>query len=37
MLQTNCYILACEDTKKAVIVDPGDEGPKIASLINTDL
>ncbi|MBR4684615.1 MAG: MBL fold metallo-hydrolase [Spirochaetia bacterium] len=36
MLQTNCYILACEDTKKAVIVDPGDEGPKIDSLIKRE-
>ena len=36
MLQTNCYILACEDTKKAVIVDPGDEGPKIDSLIQKE-
>ena len=36
MLQTNCYILACEDTKKAVIVDPGDEGPKIDSLIKNE-
>ena len=36
MLQTNCYILACEDTKKAVIVDPGDEGEKIDSLIEKE-
>ena len=36
MLQTNCYILACEDTKKAIIVDPGDEGPKIDSLIKRE-
>ena len=36
MLQTNCYILACGDTKKAIIVDPGDEGPKIDALINKE-
>lgn len=36
MLQTNCYILACEDTKKAVIVDPGAEGPKIDALIHRE-
>ena len=36
MLQTNCYVLACEDTKKAVIVDPGAEGPRIDSLIQRE-
>ena len=36
MLQTNCYVLACEDTKKAVIVDPGAEGPKIDALIQRE-
>ena len=36
MLQTNCYILACEETKKAIIVDPGDEGAKIDSLLKSE-
>ena len=36
ILQTNCYILACEDTKKAVIVDPGAEEEKIDSLISRE-
>lgn len=30
-LQCNCAILACEKTKEAVIIDPGDEGARIAS------
>ena len=23
-LEVNCYIIGCEDTKEAVIIDPGD-------------
>lgn len=29
----NCYIVGCEKTKKAVIIDPGGEGSKIKSFI----
>jgi hydroxyacylglutathione hydrolase len=25
MLQTNCYILGCERTREAIVIDPGDE------------
>ena len=32
-LQTNCYLVWAED-KKAVIIDPGDEGTEIAQRIN---
>lgn len=28
-LQTNCFIIGCEDTKEAAVIDPGDEGDKI--------
>lgn len=28
-LQTNCYIAACEETHKAVVIDPGDEAGRI--------
>ncbi|MCO4783898.1 MAG: MBL fold metallo-hydrolase [Candidatus Cloacimonetes bacterium] len=32
-LGCNCSILACEDTKEAVIIDPGDEADKITSVL----
>ena len=28
--QTNCYILSCEKTNEGVVIDPADEGEKIA-------
>jgi len=28
-LQVNCYIVACPRTKKALIIDPGDEAEQI--------
>ena len=27
---TNCYLVADETTKKGVIIDPGDQGERIA-------
>ena len=32
-LQTNCYILACEETNKAAIIDPGWNGRLLADTI----
>ena len=29
MLQSNCYLVACEDTKEAIIIDPGGDAPLI--------
>lgn len=26
---TNCYVVACADTREAVVIDPGDDAPKI--------
>lgn len=29
MIQANCYIAGCEETKEGVIIDPGDEAERI--------
>ena len=29
MMDNNCYIIGCEETREAVVVDPGDEGGRI--------
>jgi glyoxylase-like metal-dependent hydrolase (beta-lactamase superfamily II) len=33
MFQGNCYIVGCEATRRAMIVDPGDEGERILRVI----
>lgn len=35
-MQTNCYILSDEENGKAVVIDPGDEGHRIASVLRAD-
>ncbi len=35
-LRTNCYIVASEKTREAVIIDPGDEAEKIIGAIETE-
>ncbi|OQA44223.1 MAG: putative metallo-hydrolase [Chloroflexi bacterium ADurb.Bin325] len=33
MLEVNCYVLGCERTRRAVVIDPGDEAPAILKLL----
>lgn len=33
MLQENCYVAACEDTREAVIIDPGADADRIDKVI----
>lgn len=33
VLQVNCYVLGCERTRRAIVVDPGDDAPDIAALL----
>ena len=35
-LRTNCYIVASEKTKEAVVIDPGDEAEKIIDFIDPE-
>ena len=35
-LGTNCYIAYCENTKKAVIIDPGGDAARILALVNRE-
>lgn len=32
-LQVNCYVVGCERTREAVVIDPGDESGRIAELL----
>lgn len=34
LLSTNCYIVACDDTREAAVIDPGDEASEILEKIN---
>jgi glyoxylase-like metal-dependent hydrolase (beta-lactamase superfamily II) len=31
--RVNCYLLSCPETREAVFIDPGDEAPKLLSLL----
>ncbi|MCK8827563.1 MBL fold metallo-hydrolase [Natroniella acetigena] len=35
-LDVNCYIVADEETKEAVVIDPGAEGDRILEVVNTN-
>lgn len=33
-LQVNCYIVGCEKTRQAAVIDPGEEGDRILDALN---
>ena len=35
-LEVNCYIIGCEETKEAAIIDPGDNADEIISIIKDE-
>ncbi|MBN2429078.1 MAG: MBL fold metallo-hydrolase [Deltaproteobacteria bacterium] len=35
-LQVNCYIVACEETRQAIVIDPGDEGERIWEVVSAE-
>ncbi|PID39520.1 MAG: MBL fold metallo-hydrolase [Proteobacteria bacterium] len=35
-IQANCYILGCEETRQAVVIDPGDEADQILTILAED-
>lgn len=34
-LQVNCYIVECEKTRRAMVVDPGDEGERVLAALRS--
>ncbi|MCL5960319.1 MAG: MBL fold metallo-hydrolase [Chloroflexi bacterium] len=33
MLETNCVLAVCPDTREAIVVDPGDDAPRIMKVV----
>jgi len=34
MFQSNCFVVSCEDTRAAIVIDPGDEGDRILAHVD---
>ena len=34
-LQVNCYVLGCERTRQAIVIDPGDDAPDILAALES--
>lgn len=35
-LQVNCFVVACQKTREAMVIDPGEEGPRILHLAESN-
>jgi hydroxyacylglutathione hydrolase len=35
-LEVNCFVLACEETREGIVIDPGDNVPGIMEMIESD-
>ena len=35
-LEVNCFVLACEQTREGIIVDPGDQASDILNLVESN-
>jgi glyoxylase-like metal-dependent hydrolase (beta-lactamase superfamily II) len=35
-IQANCYVLGCEETREAAVIDPGEEGDRILQTLAED-
>ena len=36
VIQTNCYVVGCEETKEGVVIDPGDQADRILEVIKAE-
>ena len=35
-LQVNCFVVACQKTREAMVIDPGEDGPRILQLAESN-
>ena len=36
-IMANCFILGCEDTRQAAVIDPGDEAQRILDVVSSEI